>query len=157
MGAVEIKIPVGEYQNDDALENVIGYIYRHNNPEVVGGLGVYPLRVDDMIDQYYAIRKAFHQLDGKQIFHIVFSFEKILNFSREQLMELGYQIAAYWGNDYQVVFAVHEDTTHKHLHLGINTVAFTNGEYKAFWEVNEVRAYAEKCVQRMIDRRWFGK
>ena len=70
---------------------------------------------------------------------------------------MGYAIAAYWGAERQVVFAVHDDTLNKHIHIVINSVAYTNGAYKAFYALDEIRDYIDSVVQAEIDRKWFGK
>lgn len=157
MAAFEVTIPEGKYINDDAVENTIQYICRHDNSDMIGGCGVYPLTTEQMIEQFYTVKNFYRKPFGKQVFHIIFSFERSLDFSNQQIMEMGYQIASYWGRNRQVVFAIHEDTEHKHLHMVINTVAFTNGNYEEYFPLDEIKTYAGRYVNQMIDKRWFGK
>lgn len=157
MAAFELIIPKGKYENSKAVENVINYICRLDQPEQVGGIGVYPLWPNEMIDQFNAVKKFYGKTLDKQIFHIVVTIDKSLNFSVEEIMEMAYKIAMYWGNERQVVFAVHDDTQYKHVHFGINTVAYTNGEFKAFYDINNIRNYVNQIVQVEIDRKWFGR
>lgn len=157
MAAFELKIPEGKYENSDAVEKVINYICRLDKPEQVGGIGVYPLWPDEMVNQFDTVKKFYGKTFDKQIFHIAVTLEKSLNFSVEEIMVMAYEIAMYWGNERQVVFAVHDDTHHKHVHFGINTVAYTNGEYKAFYDLNDMRSYVNQIVQMAIDKKWFGR
>ncbi len=154
MGAVKIIIPQKKYENDDAVDKVINYICRLGKPELIRGVGVYPFTVEDMIREFYIVKRFYKKEDGKQIFHIVFSFEKYL-FTAKECVWLGYKIAEYWGNERQVVFAVHDDTDHLHIHMGINTVAYTNGNYKAFYPLEEIKNYVEPIVQNSIYAKWF--
>ena len=116
MAAFEIGIPKGDYKNKDAVSRVIDYICRLDKPEQVGGMGVFPLYVEDMVNQFLAVKRIYHKEEGKQVFHIFISFEKSLGFTVDEVMEMGYEIAAYWGYDRQVMFAVHDDTQNIHIH-----------------------------------------
>ena len=157
MAAFQLIIPEGNYENDAAVERVIEYVCRLNKPKQIGGLGVYPLQPEYMICQFKAVKNYYGKIAGKQIFHLIISFDKSLNFSIEEIVEMGYAIAAYWGAERQVVFAVHDDTLNKHIHIVINSVAYTNGAYKAFYALDEIRDYIDSVVQAEIDRKWFGK
>ena len=157
MAAFEIGIPKGNYKNEDAVSRVIDYICRLNKPEQVGGMGVFPLYVEDMVNQFLAVKRIYHKEEGKQVFHIFISFEKSLGFTVDEVMEMGYEIAAYWGYDRQVIFAVHDDTQNIHIHMAINTVAYTNGEYKAYYPIEDITEYVKPIVKRKISSKWFGK
>ena len=148
MAAFEIGIPKGDYKNKDAVSRVIDYICRLDNPEQVGGMGVFPLYVEDMVNQFLAVKRIYHKEEGKQVFHIFISFEKSLGFTVDEVMEMGYEIAAYWGYDRQVMFAVHDDTQNIHIHMAINTVAYTNGEYKAYYPIEDITEYVKPIVKQ---------
>ncbi|EOS69473.1 hypothetical protein C818_02254 [Lachnospiraceae bacterium MD308] len=157
MERVVIRIPDGTYENYNAVDNVIAYILRLDNIRLVGGYGIILTNAKDIIRQFYKVKYYYGKTDGKQIRHYIFSVEKTLYFSPWQVKELGYLLGLYFGNEHQVVFAVHDDSRHLHIHMGINTVAYTNGAYRAYWEIEGLRAYAEKCVDLLTDRVWFGK
>ncbi len=157
MAAFEIEIPEGDYENKDAVQRVINYICRLDKPEQVGGMGVYPLYIKEMAEQFHRVKQIYHKEKGKQVFHIIISFDRSLSFTVDEVMRMGYKIAEYWGYDRQVMFAVHDDTQNIHIHVAINTVAFTNGEYKAFFPIEDVRQYVNDIVQKEISRKWFGK
>ena len=148
MAAFEIGIPKGNYKNKDAVSRVIDYICRLDKPEQVGGMGVFPLYVEDMVNQFLAVKRIYHKEEGKQVFHIFISFEKSLGFTVDEVMEMGYEIAAYWGYDRQVMFAVHDDTQNIHIHMAINTVAYTNGEYKAYYPIEDITEYVKPIVKQ---------
>ena len=95
-----------------------------------------------------AVKRIYHKEEGKQVFHIFISFEKSLGFTVDEVMEMGYEIAAYWGYDRQVMFAVHDDTQNIHIHMAINTVAYTNGEYKAYYPIEDITEYVKPIVKQ---------
>ena len=39
----------------------------------------------------------------------------------------------------------------------INTIAYTNGMYCGFFDINELITYANKCLELILDEVWFGK
>lgn len=51
----------------------------------------------------------------------------------------------------------HDDVRYQHIHMGINTVAFTDGSYGGFFDQREIKEYAEICLDKMVDKIWFGK
>ncbi|SHJ99539.1 relaxase/mobilization nuclease domain-containing protein [Hespellia stercorisuis] len=157
MGRIEVSIPEGKYDNQDAVEKVISYILRLDNPQLVGGYGIVPTSLSDIINQFIRVKQYYGKTDGKQIFHIVFSVERTLCFKTLQVKEIGRMLAAYWGMERQVVFAVHDDTRNIHIHMGINTVSFLNGSYKGFYDLDEIKKYANHCVDKITDKVWFGK
>ncbi len=66
-------------------------------------------------------------------------------------------IGKFFADERQVVFAVHDDTRQLHIHMVVNTVAYTDGNYKEYFELKELRRYAEKCIDEMAEKVWFGK
>lgn len=157
MEPIVVDIVKGEYANRDAVYNVIQYACRLNNPNLIGGYGITMTCVEDVINQFYIVKRMFGVNGGKQVMHFVFSIEKTLYFKPEQVKELGYMIGRYFSNERQVLFAVHDDTEHLHIHMVVNTVSFLNGSYQAFWDYEPLHTYAKFCINKMIDKIWFGK
>lgn len=157
MQKIVVSFPKGNYKNDNAVENVVRYILRLGNRNLAGGYGVLVNDLQSIIEQFYQVKQVYGKMDGKQIIHIVFSVEKTLYLKPEQVKDLGYMLAEYFGNERQVVFAVHDDTDQLHIHMGVNTIAYTNGAYQGFFEIEDLKRYAEVCIDQVIDRVWFGK
>lgn len=55
------------------------------------------------------------------------------------------------------MFAVHNDIQNMHIHMAVNTVAYTNGEYKDYFSIKDIREYVNPIVQKEISSKWFGK
>lgn len=157
MGRIEVEIPKGNYENYNAVDKVIAYILRLDNMELASGCGVLMTNKKEIGKQFHIVKQFYGKTDGKQIRHIIFSVDKTLFFTPYQVKCLGNLLAQYFAKERQVVFAVHDDTGHLHIHMGINTVAYTNGAYRAYWDIEELKAYAETCIDRLIDIVWFGK
>ena len=156
MERIVLKFAEGDYVNPDATENVISYIMRLEKPDLVGGVGIFPFEKEMIIRQFYAVKNYYGKTGGKQIIHAVFSLDRSV-FNLQEVKELGYRISKYFGDSRQIVFSVHDDTRKQHIHMGINTVAFTNGEYKAFFDQWELKTYAENCMNEMEERKWLGR
>lgn len=154
---IVVSMPAGKYENEDAVENVISYIMRLNNYNLMGGYGILVTTPFNIAEQFYHVKEAYGKNGGKQILHIVFSVERTLFFTPVQVRNLGYMLADYFGKERQVIFAVHDDTEQLHIHMGINTVAYTNGRYCAYFELEDLKRYARQCMKEFIDMVWFGK
>ena len=57
--------------------------------------------------------------------HIFVSFDE--NIRPYDAYILGWRIGAYYGDRYQLVFGVHEDTDNIHIHFVFNSVSFVDG------------------------------
>lgn len=157
MAAITVKIPEGKYENLDAVDKVISYVLRLDNMSLVGGYGIIPVSVEDIIRQFHIIKDAYRMNEGKQIFHIIFSIDKTFYFNEKQILMLAYKLGKYFSNERQVVFAVHNDTNILHIHMAVNTVSFINGAYRAYWDIDEIKQFADACVNELADEVWFNK
>jgi hypothetical protein len=74
------------------------------------------------------IKSAFYKRSGVQLKHFIVSFsnEDMCRLSVEEMMDLAWQISAYL-KEYQIVYGVHLDTDHTHIHFVMNTVSFEDG------------------------------
>lgn len=142
-------VPSSQYKNNseknDVVNNIISYILRpskipHN---ITGGIGVSLTSASDVIKQFKQVKKSFRKTRGIPLQHFIVSFsageEKL--YSLRQFQSIGYQIAEYFNGEYQIVFALHEDSKHLHLHFAVNTVNFRTGK-KMVW--NETSFYSLK-------------
>ena len=157
MAAITVKIIEGAYENCNAVENTIQYACRIGDEQLVGGLGVALTTTDDIANQFYVVKKAYNKTSGKQVVHIMFSVAKTTYLKEEHVKRLGYLLADYFGKERQVLFGVHNDTDYLHIHMIVNTIAYTNGAYCGFYDIKQLIAYANKCLGLIMDEVWFGK
>lgn len=130
------KIVPGKYQNKDAVEKTIRYATGNNKaPEdkvlSVRGLGVDYENYQNTIEQFKITKSVYHKEDKRQVLHMVVSFddkrEKCLQ--ETDIEELGYQIGRLLSREsYQVIWGIHGNTDHVHIHYIINSVSYETGK-----------------------------
>ena len=116
-----LKILNESYSNEGALENLINYVCRSGH---AGGVGVDP---EYALMQMHLIKQLWHKTDGRQARHFILSFADHEDLIYDEAMTLAYKVAAYYGNQFQVVFGIHYDTYHPHIHFAANSVSFVDG------------------------------
>ncbi len=114
----------------DSLETVIHYIlHRKDNGmpwRFMGGLGTDPANA---AFQFRAIKKFFRK-EGesrRQLRHFDVSFEESACIDAYTASIIAPEIAGYYADRYQIIYAVHEDTDNVHIHFGMNTVSYVDG------------------------------
>lgn len=120
----------GDYLEQSAVENTILYCtdirktdYQH--------IGCYPsLSTDycDWIEEFLMVKHIYHKEDGEQVKHRIVSFSKWELVNYRDAEQFGYEVARAYGEKYQTVYAVHQDTKQVHVHFIINTVAYDTGK-----------------------------
>lgn len=157
MAAIITKIVDGDYVNDDAVENTIEYALRMRDWRLAGGYGITLTNYYDIVNQFYKVKNKYGVIGGKQVMHFMFSVDRTTFLSTDPVRKLGYLLGKYFANERQVLFGIHTDTDHLHIHMIVNTIAFTNGAYCGFYDINELREYANKCMDAVLDEVYFGK
>lgn len=116
----------GKYFNDDAKELVTDYILRRDKAisGYFGGLAVDPLCPAESM---MLISEQFGKQDGVQLRHFVISFAPDETNDPAFVNKIAQQTAMFVGQDYQVLYAVHENEPHLHFHLIHNSVNYHTG------------------------------
>ena len=124
----------GKYHDDAAVESVISYVLNpaktRNN--FVGGRGV---NVNHAAYEMNRMAEAFDKESGIRIRHMVLSFskqeERRLGKNRYDVAVMLNRIAQYaisfYAGQYQIIYAVHEDTAHPHIHMVMSVVNCKTG------------------------------
>lgn len=85
-------------------------------------------QVDNAFEQMKETKKKFNKTDKRQAYHIILSFKEG-EVSPDTVFELTERfVKEYLGNDYEAVFAVHDNTEHPHSHIVFNSVSFRDGK-----------------------------
>lgn len=95
-------------------------------------------QADMAFEQMKETKKKFHKIDKRQAYHIILSFQEG-EVSPDTVFELTEKfVKEYLGNDYEAVYAVHDNTSHPHSHIVFNSVSFRDGRKfhykKGDWE-----------------------
>lgn len=120
------KFPEQKYHDEESVRDVINYIFQSSKTRLdcVGGIAVNPVMAEI---QFNAIAEFYGKNYGVRLRHMVLSFSPEENISLENLKRIAYQAASYFGGEYQIVYAIHLDSTHPHVHFVQNTVSYRTG------------------------------
>ena len=156
------KLNCNDYKNKGAVKKLIEYILRdyvRNQDNLFGTVGVFHSDMKGIISDFKKVKKIFHKQDGVQMKHFVISFGDRPVMSRKKLVDNLKKTAGFWGERFQVVYAVHENTKHWHIHLGVNSVGYngeriniTNKEMKKFnKQVKKIWLYNAEYMKQDVD------
>lgn len=112
------------------LKNALLYIVNEEKTQKnawVGGVNCLPL-AEAAYEQMMQTKQYFGKELGRQGYHIIISFEK-----GECRPDMAFQIGAefverYLGEQYECVYAVHNDKEHCHIHIIFNSINLTDGK-----------------------------
>ena len=122
-----------KYFDDDAYNSVINYCLRDNKTpdNYIGGFGV---NVNQAALEMELIAKSYGRNDRKRLRHFVLSFSakeaRKLNkkYCFEELNRIGWYAASFYGNEYQIIYAVHQDAEHPHIHFVQSMINYKTGK-----------------------------
>lgn len=136
------------YPDAVALENVIHYVL--DKAVVVGGYAV-DCGSYAALEQMLFVKQAFHKTDALQLKHffITFAHMEAALTDFEDLMNLGFATGRLF-REYQMVYGVHLDGSHVHIHFVMNTTSFVDGhQYSDGLSTRSIFAVAEPPPARI--------
>lgn len=125
MATLKVLNCAGKYHDIGARENVAGYIFDPIKMlhRLCGGVAV----TENFIESMNEVAIRFKKTKGIQLRHFVLSFPPEELDDPEVVYEIACHVARFIGRDYQIVFAVHENTDNLHIHFMQNSVSYTTG------------------------------
>ena len=84
MAKLIVKVPVGNYENSDAINRLIGYISTENHhPVLIGGYGFFPVTVANAIDEFNRKDSAMSKFEPSQrkVWHLIYAFDITISYS----------------------------------------------------------------------------
>lgn len=134
------KIVKNTYKDDLALNNVYKYITDKNKTGgLIGGHNVIP---DNAVLMMELIQQLYFFYDGDRLIHFILSFSPEMMIDENAVFQYAMIIASSF-TDHQMVYSVHTDKDHLHIHFMLNPVSFKNGNIIRASEVK--RQLDEKC------------
>lgn len=107
-------------------------------------------QVDMAFEQMKETKKKFNKLDKRQAYHIILSFKEGET-SPDTVFELTEKfVKEYLGNDYEAVYAVHDNTEHPHSHIVFNSVSFRDGK-KYHYKKGDWERYIQPITNRLCE------
>lgn len=143
-----VKMVDESYLNYSSVFNLVNYALTdkrtHRRVRFYGG---YNVEIDRVDSQMVLVKKYYQKDSGREMRHFVVSFDE--DISPYDAWILGWRIAAYYADRYQIVFGVHEDTDNIHIHFVFNTVSFADGRKFSsdYHEISRLKSYVNRlCV-----------
>lgn len=130
------------------LKSTINYIIDPDKTQqgrLVSGINCI---VDYAYEQMQETKKQFAKNNKRQGYHIILSF-KDGETDADTVFEITRRFAEeYLGNDYELVYAVHDNTDHIHSHVVFNSVSFRTGK-KYRYEKGDWFKYIQPITNRL--------
>lgn len=120
-----------KYHDDSALEDVISYCIKPNKiPH--GFLGGFGINLNQPAFEMERLAKAYGKERGLRLRHMILSFSKeetkrFRQHALDNIKKIADYAALYYAMEYQIIYAIHEDTDQYHIHFVMNTVSFLDG------------------------------
>lgn len=125
----------GKYQDDNAIYDLINYICRPDKTpsHIIGGIGV---DFQNIADSMVAVSMKFRKFNRLRLHHFILTFNPEDIYIKDMLPKIAEEICALWGAEFQIVYALHEDTDHPHIHFVWNNVSYIDG-HKCHFGITE--------------------
>ena len=106
------------------------------------------------IDDWISVKKAYHKSNGKQGEHIAISLTPDRkSVSNEEYLKVAEEVADLLFHNYNCIYAVHIDSTYRHIHFLVNSVSYVDG--KRFHSSKSDLAQTKAAVNRILERHNF--
>lgn len=118
------------YMKKDDIKTVINYVLQDNkrkDDDIWNSFGIFDKSKNGIIKDFYKLKRLYDKTDGLQLKHLVLSWGTRPDIPRKKMRKLVKQTMSFWGKDYQLVYAIHEDNKPDkwHAHIVINSVSNT--------------------------------
>ena len=116
----------GKYFDDRALNNVINYVL---DPIKAKSrmIGAYGVQVEFAAQQMELVSRAYNNYDKLRLRHFIISFADNDCILSCDAIYIAQRAAEFYANRYQIIFGIHEDADHLHVHFVMNQVSYLDG------------------------------
>jgi len=109
------------------LANAISYITDEEKTQNGALVGSHNCSVDTALQEMLATKRKYGKLDKRQGYHFIISFKK-QEVRPETAMEITQKfVERYFGDNFQCLYATHDNTEHVHSHILFNSVSWRIG------------------------------
>lgn len=137
----------------DHLRNAINYILdvKHNGAKtdygaLVGGNS--GIDHKEILENFLETKREYEKTDGRQGYHFVLSFAKGETDKATAYDVIREFCEKYLGDNYDYVFAVHNDKEHMHGHIIFNSVSRTDG-YKYHYKKGDWKKFIQPITDQI--------
>lgn len=116
----------GKYQDDMAIPTLINYITRSDKTpsDIIAGSNI---DIDNIAESMIQVSESFNKNSGNRAYHFIVSFMPHEIHMKGLLICMANDICRYFEDEFQIVYALHEDTYYPHLHFVFNAVSYVDG------------------------------
>jgi hypothetical protein len=107
-------------------------------------------QVSNAYEQMKATKVQFGKTEGRQGYHIIISFEEGEVDAPTAFEIVGKFVDEYLRDEYQAVYAVHDNTVHIHGHIVFNSVNFVTGK-KYRYQKGDWAKYMQSITNRLCE------
>lgn len=115
-----------KYYDDDARRDVIAYCLREDKTPH-SYIGDRAVNVDNAVSEMNALARLYDNDERVRLRHSIISFDTSENITPAQAAEIADAAICYFGDEYQILYSVHEDAAHVHAHIVMNQVSYQDG------------------------------
>lgn len=120
-----VKLVNNPCDTDYALENLCSYIIQYDRTGgYVRGRGLRPTCAVEAMDE---TMELWNTKFGRRAYHIVVSFPDELVVLPDEAMDIGQKISDLFFPTYQILWGVHKEQAHMHIHFGVCTTSLMDG------------------------------
>ncbi len=110
------------------LANAVSYITDEEKTQRGALVGSHNCNVDTALQEMISVKRKYGKLDKRQGYHFIISFKK-QEVRPETAMEITQKfVERYFGDDFQCLYATHDNTEHVHSHILFNSVSWRTGK-----------------------------
>lgn len=137
------------YNTQSDLENLITYALEDKHPLRLYYYDNFFVGTITAYEEMIKVQNCYGKTENRLARHFIVSFDDIFCIDAETAVKLAYKIAHLYSSRYQIVFAVHDDTEHIHVHFILSTVNFVE-EIKFIDNPIELSKF-KGCVEYVVN------
>jgi hypothetical protein len=116
----------GKYFDSQAREDVIAYCLQgKKTPHSY--IGSRAVNIEQAAMEMETLAQLYNNDTKVRLRHSIISFDTSENITYAQAAEIADAAIRYFGDEYQILYSIHEDTDHVHAHIVMNQVSYIDG------------------------------
>lgn len=154
--------PTGNNPTDKEI--ILREIHYLTNPaanphQIYGGYNFVGRNPDEIAYQFYAVNNFYGRRNHIPVRHIILSFDSYYEYfvqPHQAALIADSFCADMFQDSHQVIWSIHENTSHLHIHIIVNTVNFRDGSL-LLWNFDMENAiYNSMRLILLLNRSWHG-
>lgn len=115
----------GKFFDENAYYDANAYIFDEKKATYIGGANI--TSAESAAEEMHQVAVKFGKDKGKRVRHSVLSFKQSENVSPEKADSFANEIIQFYAPDFQISYAVHDNTDETHIHFVMNQISYQDG------------------------------